>query len=89
MMRRAITIVLALTAPAHATAVSGPPTHNGPFLARFFRPIATVDGAPVLREEWRCWTGSEWLPFAGLACQTMIFRGKPPEPIPQKQRRME
>ena len=88
-MRRAVAILLALTAPAHAAAVVGSPPHSGPLLQRFFRPGVTVDGVPVVFEEWRCWTGTEWLPFAEPECQRAIFRGKPPEQIPPKQRRME
>lgn len=72
-----------------AAAVSGSPPHSGPILQRFFRTGPTVDGVPVIFEEWRCWTGTEWLPFADPGCQQAIFRGRPPEPIPPRQRRME
>lgn len=87
-MRRAFAILLAC-GPVHAAAVSGPPPYYGPILQRFFSAGPVIDGVPVIAEEWRCWTGDEWLPFADPACQQAIFRGYKPPPIPPHQRRME
>lgn len=72
-----------------AAAVSGPPPYTGPLLARFFVPTVTVDGVSVMTTQWRCWTGSEWLPINGLACRRVLFGLHPLEPIPNHQRRME
>lgn len=88
-MRRTILLLVLASAQANAAAVPWPPPYHGPILQRFFRQGATVDGVPVVFEDWRCWTGTEWLPFADPGCQQAIFHGRPPGPIPQHQRRME
>lgn len=88
-MTKAAVVLLLMTSPASGTAVSGPPWHTGPIIARFWFRGPPVDGVPVYGEQLRCWTGDHWAPLLGAVCTDVIFHGKRPPPIPARQRRME
>jgi hypothetical protein len=91
MMMRVLGAILIAAAPSCAAAAltAGSPPHDGPTIARFFFSGPPVDGVPIYGEQWRCWTGSSWMPLNGLACRDVIFHGHPPDPAPAHQRRME
>jgi hypothetical protein len=88
-IRLAAILIAVAPSCAAAAVTAGPPPHTGPIIARFFFAGPTVDGIPLYAEQWRCFNGIRWYPLNGMMCRDVVFHGKPPEPIPARQRRME